>query len=94
LPALAGDAVAGSLVGDLSAALVMIRASTSMSSVRCSGVSQVNGLTGCGVGRKFRVNCTGALRANRLLVVGARVGRAPQQTVDDGAQLQQVGDGP
>jgi hypothetical protein len=91
-----GNAVAGAFAGAgaLLAALVMIRASTATSSARCSAVSRVNGLTGCGVGRKFRVNCTGALRANWLLMAGVGVGRAPQQTVDDGAQLQQVGDGP
>lgn len=68
----------------------MIRARTSTSSARRSGLSRVSGLAGCRVGRKFRESCTGALRADRLLMVGARAGRAPQQTVDDGAQLHQV----
>jgi hypothetical protein len=88
------DAVAGSFAGDLPAALVMIRARTPTSSARCSGVSRISGLAGCEVGRKFKDNCTGALRADRLLVVGARVGRAPQQTVDDDAHSHQVRDCP
>ena len=78
------------LAGDRPAAWVMIRARTSTSPARCSGVSRVSGLTGCGVGRKFSDSCTGVLRIDRLLVAGARVGWTPQQTVDDGAQLHQV----
>jgi hypothetical protein len=87
---LAGAAAARSFGGDLPAALEMIRDSTATSSARCSGLSRVNGLAGCGVGRKFRDSCTGALRVDRLLMVAARVSRAPQQTVDDCAQVHQV----
>jgi hypothetical protein len=76
------------------AALVMIRARAWTSSARCPGSSRSSGVAGCGGVKKFRDSCTGALRAERLLVVGARTGRASQQTVDDGTQPDQVGDRP
>jgi hypothetical protein len=93
---LVGDVVAVSLFGDSPrpAALVMIRARARTSSARCLGSSRSRGVAGCGGVRKFKNSCTGALRTEWLLVAGARVGRASQQTVDHGAQLHQVGNRP
>ena len=74
--------------------LAMMRANSLSNLARWSGLSRDSGFSGCGLGRKFRESCTGCLRADRLLMVGARDRRVPQQTVDYGAQLHQVCDRP
>jgi hypothetical protein len=76
------------------AALAMIRARMSRSAVCWSGSSRLYGLSGGGAGWKSSDSCTGALRADRLLGGGAGIGQTPQQTVDDDAQPQQVGNRP
>src|SRR4029077_1369916 len=72
------------------AVLAMIPARGWTSSTRRPGSSRSSGVAACGWVRNFRVSCTGALRVESLLVVGASTGQASQQTVEPGSNLHHV----